>query len=244
MHSFLFSLRGNSKTAIPTTTTSSDSCPESCGFRGNGCYAESGPLGMIWRNLSATRAGDTFKNGRNELRAMGFAELLKAIKALPAGSLWRHNQAGDLPGKGMTIDAEALDAIVKANRGKNGFTYTHKPAMGANLAAIRKANQDGFTVNVSADSATHAARLKAMHPDLPVVCVLPIEAETARVVDVDGHKITVCPATRKDESGKDVQPDMTCAKCGLCAVRDRRAIVGFPAHGASKRKANAVAVAA
>jgi len=68
--------------------------------------------------------------------------------------LWRHNEAGDLPGEGDDIDVPKLRALVQANRGKRGFTYTHKPVLDnpQNAVAIKCANQNGFTVNLSADS--------------------------------------------------------------------------------------------
>ena len=42
----------------------------------------------------------------------------KQIAALPADTLWRHNQAGDLPGVGDAIDADAFVALVEANKGR------------------------------------------------------------------------------------------------------------------------------
>lgn len=235
-HAYSYSKDGNSKTRVPTTTTSNDSCPPSCGFMNNGCYAEGGPLGMLWRKLSITTPGDTFENGKAKIQTYDLDGLLRKIKSIPRGMLWRHNQAGDLPGIGANIDAESLAEIVKANRGKRGWTYTHKPYLGKNKAAIDAANRDGFTINVSANSAEHAAKLKAANPDLPVVCVLPIEAENQRVINQDGVKILVCPATRPGST-------LTCAACGLCQIATRRSVVGFPAHGASKKKAAAIAAA-
>ena len=48
------------------------------------------------------------------------------IAALPVNDLWRHNQAGDLPGDGELIDKPKLRQLIKANHGKRGFTYSHK----------------------------------------------------------------------------------------------------------------------
>lgn len=50
-----------------------------------------------------------------------------------------------------------------------------------------------------------------------------------------GRKVVVCPATHRD--------DVSCKTCGLCAVRDRKVIVGFPAHGVHKSRASAIATA-
>lgn len=50
-HTYHFTrVSGNAKCGpIPVTTTSADSCPPTCSFKGNGCYAESGPLAMHWK---------------------------------------------------------------------------------------------------------------------------------------------------------------------------------------------------
>jgi hypothetical protein len=236
MHSFQFTrASSNVKTGpIPVTMTSAESCPTDCAFKGNGCYAETGPIGWQWKALSGATVDSFYKSGKAMIKAIGIQELARKIKALPAGQLWRHNQAGDLPGIGLNIDPDALRAIVAANRGKKGFTYTHKPAMGKNLELIRESNAAGFTINVSANSAKHAAAIKRANPDLPVVCVLPIEAESSRVIEEDGIKILVCPATRPDSA-------ITCAACGLCQKQTRASVVGFPAHGARKKTAALIA---
>ena len=173
-HRFQFTERSSNKKTGPiaVTTTSKDSCPKSCPFMGNGCYAESGPLGMLWKKISDAQIDGTFTNGRATLRAIGFEELLQRVKRLPKGQMFRHNQAGDLMGIGLNIDRDALRKLTKAARGKVGFTYTHKPMMGANVDAVREANANGFTVNMSGNSARHAAALRDANPDIPAVCVL------------------------------------------------------------------------
>lgn len=212
----------NRKTGpIPVTITERASCADSCPFRGNGCYAEQWPLVKHWNDVTA---------GQNVTDLDG---LCRSIRKLPHGQLWRHNAAGDLPGIGDAIDASALGRIVAANRGRRGFTYTHKPVSDpANLAAVRMANSCGFTVNVSANSAAEAAALKRQHPDIPVACVLPSDHDAVRV-DVDGVAVVTCPAVLRDE--------ITCASCGLCQRADRPYVIGFPAHGNGKRKVNAIA---
>ncbi|MEG0068146.1 MAG: hypothetical protein RR740_26515, partial [Pseudomonas sp.] len=58
-HTYHFTrVSGNAKTGpIPVTTTSADSCPPSCSFKGNGCYAESGPLALHWKAVTAGKRG-------------------------------------------------------------------------------------------------------------------------------------------------------------------------------------------
>ena len=227
----------NKKTGpIPVSTTSADSCPPSCPFKENGCYAKGGPLAIVWRQVDDI--------------GTSLAEFCGTIAKLPAGQLWRHNQAGDLPGQRETIDAKALAQIVKANQGKRGFTYTHKsPFNKRNAAAIAKANANGFTVNLSGNNLAHADKLASLGI-APVVTVLPRGYERGRDgaewtetltnyrtrtrnLKTRGNKrIAICPATYRD--------GVTCASCPLCQ-RPRSGIVGFPAHGAAHRKASAVA---
>lgn len=144
--------------------------------------------------------------------------------------MWRHNQAGDLPGEGDAINRDKLRELVRANGKRRGFTYTHKPATRGNLAAIRAANKAGFTINLSADNLTEADTLA--ETGLPVVVVLPSDTRKA-VKTPDGRTVALCPATIAD--------NITCMNCGLCAMAGRKAIIGFPAHGASKNKASAIA---
>jgi hypothetical protein len=221
----------NAKTGpIPVSTTAKPSCPATCPFKGNGCYAEGGPLGYLWSAMSAAGPNATFKNGRGTVRSVDWQTLCDNVAALPADRLWRHNQAGDLPHTDGKIDAAALASLVQANSGKRGFTYTHHDPV-ANSEAIRAANDAGFTINVSANNLDHADTLAALN--LPLVVVLPADTSAKTLQTPQGRKVSVCPATYRD--------DVTCASCGLCAVRDRKTIVGFPAHGASKARASRVA---
>ena len=223
MSTFHFAARSrNAKTGpIPVTTTSNDTCPASCPFKGKACYAEAGFHSRLhWQKVTAGKRGGSLQ------------ALLSAIGKLKPDTLWRHNQAGDLPGDGETIDAGAVAAITAANKGKRGFTYTHKPMTADNIAIVRAANADGFTVNLSANNTAHADELAALNI-APVVVVLPEAVHGNQTLATPaGRKIVVCPATYRDE--------VTCASCGLCQ-RQRTAIVGFPAHGTQAAAADAIA---
>jgi len=214
----------NAKTGpIPVSTTTSTTCPEACPFNrknAGGCYADGGPLRIQWDKVSRGEVGYTWD------------AFLSQVQALPVDILWRHNQAGDLPGIGDTIDGKALYGLVAANTGKRGFTYTHKPmASIENREAIAHANASGFTINLSANNLEHADELADFGIG-PVVAVLPINQKD-NTTTPKGRKVVVCPATQRD--------DVSCMTCGLCA-RLRDAIVGFPAHGNGARKANAIAM--
>jgi hypothetical protein len=210
---------------IPVTMTDKTTCPNVCPLKGSGCYAESGNVNIHWQRL-----GNPYKG--NPAYGLTWGELCDKIKALPKGQLWRHNVAGDLPSlDAVNIDPHALALLVNASKGKQGFTYTHHdPHIGINKSLIQAANNAGFTVNLSANNLEHADQLKALNIG-PVVCILPIDADKVTQTPA-GNTVVICPAVQSDS--------VTCASCGICAKPDRRVIIGFPAHGTSKRKAESV----
>jgi hypothetical protein len=204
---------------IPVSTSTNKTCPNSCPLKKAGCYADAGPLGIFWSKVSKGAAGSSWQ---------AFCD---AIAALPEGQLWRHNQAGDLPGDGEKIDRKALDKLVAANAGKRGFTYTHYEPKGANATAISKANGQGFTVNLSANNLNHADKLAALGVG-PVVSIVP-EDYPDQGLTLHGRRVVVCP----EQTGRAV----SCEACGLCQKQTRGVIVGFRSHGRSKRKVDALA---
>jgi len=201
----------NAKTGpIPVSTSPKSTCPTDCAVRA-ACYASSGPLALHWAKVSSGERGTDWPT------------FIGQIAALPEGQLWRHNQAGDLPGDGADIDPVALWELVAANTGRRGFTYTHYRGTD-NLAWVRLANERGFTVNLSANDLADADALADTGAG-PVVVVLP-STTTQNTATPAGRKVVICPATQRD--------DVSCATCQLCQ-RQRAVIVGFPAHG-TKRK--------
>jgi hypothetical protein len=209
----------NSKVGpIPVTTTSARTCPPVCPLIGK-CYASGGPLAIHWRKLTSGERGTNL------------SQLCSTISSLPDGQIWRHNQAGDLPGAGNRIDTKALRRLVKANRGKKGFTYTHKPMNSAkHRRAIQSANRKGFTINLSANNLVHADTLAELGI-APVVTILPANA-SGPITTPGGRKVVVCPVVQ----GK----AQSCATCQLCQ-KQRSVIVGFPAHGTYTKLADTIA---
>ena len=205
---------------IPVSTSSADTCPDACPLKAGGCYAKSGPLGMHWQKVTAGKRGQNLTT------------FVQAIRKLDAGQIWRHNQAGDLSGKGDRINTRDLGRIVRANVGKRGYTYTHKPpTLGNNAAAIKAANDGGFAVNLSGNSLSHADELKALAIG-PVVAIVP-ESAPDKGVTPAGNRWITCPAQTRE--------GVTCQTCKLCSVATRSVIVAFRAHGTNKRKAAAIA---
>lgn len=220
---------------IPVSTTAKDSCPATCPFMRNGCYAEQGNLGWLWSALTKAGPNVAFKSGIANLQSIDWQGLCDRVASLEPATLWRHNQAGDLPHSNGRIDRKALKQLAKANANRRGFTYTHHIMTKPNQAAIAEANAAGFTVNLSGNSLAHADELSKL-AIAPVVVVLPAETNgsvTPVLTTPEGRTVSVCPATYRD--------DVTCKSCQLCQRRDRKCIVGFPAHGAAKAKASKVA---
>lgn len=206
--------------AIPASVSSRDTCPASCPLIGDGgCYAEAGfHTRLNWNKVTSGERGTSWDN------------FLIKVFDLPIGTLWRHNVAGDLPGRDDKIDAEKLSGLTMANAGKRGFTYTHYPDTEENLEAIRHANEHGFTVNLSANSVSHALELS--RHGLPVAAIVPIDhGNETRIIE--GVKFITCPATYRDE--------VTCSTCKLCSVSNRDSVICFPAHGARKARADIIA---
>jgi hypothetical protein len=209
----------NAKTGpIPVSTTSRKTCPDVCPFKKAGCYAENYGLNFLWNRVDNGTAGTDWPTFCN------------AIEALPAGTLWRYGQAGDLPNQSGHIDGEALGHLVQANIGKRVIAYTHcEPTLGDNAKFIKGCNDWGFTVNLSANTLEHADALVDLAIG-PVVVVLD-STQNENTTTPAGRRVVICPATIRD--------DVTCKTCGLCAIEDRKAIIGFPAHGTGTKKAEA-----
>lgn len=223
----------NPKTGpITVTTTRKNTCLGSCQLKGNGCYAEGGHVNIHWQKVSKGERG------------LPFDDALNSIKALPSGSLVRHNQAGDLPGVGDVLLADENIRLVAAltYKRKRPFSYTHYPVLDNSTASevnrgiIKHINHKGFVVNLSANNLEEADSMADLGI-APVVTILAIDAGKGAITP-KGRKVVTCPATYKE--------DVTCASCKLCAEQrllkngKERAIIGFPAHGASKKKAEKV----
>ena len=215
----------NSKTGpIPVSTSSAETCPTSCPLKGSGCYAEMGNLAIHWRKVTKGERG------------MEFNDFLLEVKKLPEGTLWRHNQAGDLQGEGNKIDSKKLKDLVAANEGRKGFAYTHYPLSPENLNDLSFANKNGLTINLSCNNLidVDANFEKAQKAGIPLVTVLPAtkEGDKETRFTPKGRKVIVCPATYRENT--------TCQSCGLCQKSSRSVVVGFPAHGSRKAKVSEV----
>jgi hypothetical protein len=211
--------------AIPVSTTEKKSCPPGCPHVKT-CYAKSGPLALHWNKVS------------NKDRGSSWNTFINQIKQFDPGQLWRHNQAGDLPGLGNKIDKVKIQSLVSANNAAQalGFTYTHKPVLGRdpiakeNKVIIKNANKAGFTINLSADNLKQADQLMKLKI-APVVTLLPEDYEDKSITPA-GNTVIVCPAQTRE--------NVSCSTCKLCANVNRSVIIGFKAHGTAKKAASKI----
>jgi hypothetical protein len=242
----------NTKTGpIPVTTTSADSCPDSCplkftiepdtGEKKPGpCYANWGPISWFWAKV--TKGVKAF--------TLSWDELIVKVKAIGPGQLWRHDQAGDLPGVNEHLDTGKVRELTAANGDSRGFTYTHKKKAlleqpGA-LQAVLDANRDGFTINISCDTAEEIDHFEAL--GLPTVITVPMDAEA--FTTPGGRRVKNCPAILEDrhheraakragvsvkEYNKAHPLFVDCNGCELCQDPARRNSIAFPAHGVKAR---------
>ena len=213
----------NQKTGpIPVSTSSKDTCPDVCPLKESGCYAKYGALNIHWDRLSNSNYG------------LSWNDFCDKVSTIPQGSIWRHNQAGDLPPKNPTnrkhiISKKMMDRLIIANNGKMGFTYTHHfMGFSQNRDVVRLANNNGFTINLSANNLEHADILMGMNIAPVVVIQDAKEGDRHDTHTPAGHKVVTCPATYMEA--------VTCQTCKLCARAGRKVIVGFPAHGNAKNK--------
>ncbi len=212
---------GNAKTGpIVASYIEATTCPDVCPLKKSGCYADSGPTLLQWRKTE------------DPAKSISWDEYMSRLRKAEPGRLFRHGVAGDLPGTGNRLDIGLLEELVGASSKLKGFAYTHKPLDGPGEAvAVNLATAKGFVINLSADNLAEADR-KASLGVGPVVTLLPSDTPLKGALRTpEGRKVVICPAQTRD--------DVTCVSCRLCA-RNRTSIVGFLAHGTSKRKADKV----
>ncbi len=199
---------------MPTTTTERKSCPDSCPLKNGDCYGEKYHTSIVW--------GET-ETGFNKRWKKNFSnswdDTIKAIASFPESvDIWRHNQIGDLPNDGddnESIDEKKLDQLVEANNKRRVICFTHKHKYKKNIDLIKKANKNGFTINLSANNLKHADEL-AKH-GLPVAVVV----DKHTTATPQGRPVVMCLSQTKG---------LTCKQCKLCSVNTRKTIVGFLKH--------------
>ena len=212
--------RSSNRKTGPIATTMADrgTCAPTCPYaNGGGCYADGFPLRWNWDGLTRGETGGDWLDLLHSLRRA----------ALPAGSLLRHNVAGDLPHDDGKINREQTRNLAEMFAGfkLQAFTYSHHKQTSGNLAVVRDTIAAGLFVNLSCDSEAQAS--KRYQEGFPAVCVVPADDSRKAWADEQGTRFKVCPAQLAD--------GVTCQTCKACTgARDY--VVAFRAHGSRKRK--------
>ena len=224
----MYSLIPHSKASklggMPASYSPIGDCNPDCALmKSGGCFALHGHVAIHWLKVSIWERG------------VPFFQFCREVAALPRHIVWRHNIAGDLPRRGRSKDISRWQArrLVKANKGKKGFTYCHHEKSPQNLQVMREMNDGGFTVNVSCDTVDEAIAVRKA-TGLPAVCTIPLDAP--KVQHVSGEKVVACPAQTSDK----VHCNPTCVHT-FCANPKRDFIVGFYPHGTGKKAVDIIA---
>lgn len=227
----------NKKTGdIIQSYSSRVTCPASCKFKNNGCYADGYHTARQWNRCDNPEDARYVTNGKQleiGLKAAVFDKLRKNPTC--DSILFRHNVAGDIAVEGTSlIDANRVDTIAGAIEGANkvvgdlikGYTYTHCMIDLNASDIIHDAAKRGFLINASCETAEEARRAKALGINAVIASVDPKETEKElKAVGLYGAQ---CPAQ--------VNEGMDCNRCQLCA-KNRKAVIIFGVHGTASKKA-------
>lgn len=216
----------NKKTGpIITTRHPQASCPVTCPFLSNGCYAENFPLSKHWK--SDLDKGMAFEDYLHRLH-----RLIEYRNKTGQTSMVRLVEAGDI-GDGVKLSRQAIHLAEAVQQSSTVIWYSHYHPTPENLEVYRSI-LDRACINVSADNPTMADAYARL--GLPTVVVMPIGTPNVSYTP-EGRKIVACPA---EKAGGRV----TCQTCRLCGIQDRDYIIGFRAHGGRKNVVNRIVTVA
>ena len=240
MKMILLPTSSNKKTGdIMQSYSSRSTCPKSCVFKNNGCYAEGYHTKMVWDRCEDKNDARYVING--EQLKIGLLEgAFNKLRKNPTREsiLFRHNVAGDLAVEGTNlIDVNRVDTIAVAIEGANkvageiikGYTYTHCNIDLNASDIIHDAAHKRFLINASCETVDEVKHAKSLGINAVIASVDPKETEKElKAVGLYGAQ---CPAQ--------VNEGMDCDRCQLCA-KNRKVVIIFEVHGQSKGKARRV----
>lgn len=192
------------------TYVSQSSCPASCPFMGNGCYAESGPIGIHTSRLNRSNISSVVELAKQE--AASIQEKLTGRYPL------RLHVVGDC----STDEAASIVSEAVVSYRKPVWTYTHAwkdvkreswkrvsvLASVETVADIPKARQNGYATAIVVDQHPSVSKYK-----------------------IGNEQVIPCPAETKG---------VKCTDCKLCwddtRLRDNKLTIGFAAHGIGAKK--------
>jgi len=202
----------SSDESVAATYVSQASCSKKCPFLENGCYGESGNMGIHTRRLNVATAT------KLELAETEADMIAAATSTLIEEQPLRLHVVGD------SDTVMGTDIISKAALWWPGpvWTYTH--------SWRTVARRWWRKVSVLASCETLADVRKAMNRGYAAALVVDQHTSDRAYVTEDGIKLVPCPNQTKG---------VTCAQCKLCWkdkwLRAARTVITFAAHGSRKR---------
>lgn len=209
---------------MSTTYVTQETCPTSCVFKDNGCYAERGFVGIHSKRLNRFQ-----RVNRYSLRQLANMEA-SMIDTLSGRRRLRAHVVGDCRD---AIGASVVGAALVRHEQKHGqrsWTYTHAWRdiehpfwAGARVLASCETLQDLREADARGYACTTTIGLRANH-----------ERKW-----YEFHEFTVipCPAQFYQPNG---QRQTTCQRCNLCSDVDRnwarKTVVGFQPDGRTDHK--------
>lgn len=197
---------------ISTTYVAQQSCPVSCKFYNNGCYAEQGPIGIHTKRLNK------IGNSAHDLARVE----ADAIRTLSGAVPLRLHVVGDCKDNysATTVSEAAIEYAKKA--GQPVWTYSHA------WRETDRASWNQVSVLASCESIedVKTARRKGY-----ATCIVVPEFKSNKLYYMGDEKILPCP--------EQTHVGVTCASCLLC-TDDKRLFtkeitIAFAAHGSKKR---------
>lgn len=200
---------------MSATYVSQQSCPRSCPFLNNGCYAEQGMTGIHTKRLNKGKASPLALAKEEHCQILGLA----GDKPL------RLHVVGDCKTTAAARWVSMAAEVYQSRHEMPVWTYTH---------AWRDVPREAWgEVSVLASCETEEQAEQAMQAGYAACITLPALPTRGRAWKTwRGHTIIPCPEqTRRSDS---------CTTCRLCwddkALRDRRAVIGFGAHGSGRKR--------
>jgi hypothetical protein len=204
--------------AMSATYATQRTCPATCPLRDNGCYAESGFVGITTRRLN--RAA---KRLRKAVAFNAAKQEAQAIDALSGAYPLRLHIVGDCT---TNRDAQLLSKAATRYTKRGGcrvYTYTHS------WRTIRR--KSWGVINVLASCET-LAQVKEAHKLGYAASLVVAEHRQEKLYKLGGVRLLPCPAQTKH---------ITCSECRLCMndeyLHKSKTVIAFAAHGANANKA-------
>jgi hypothetical protein len=195
-------------------------CPDSCGLKGKGCYAQTGYVGITNARLNKSGQSDPSRIAREE--AILIDQSFDSKSA--GGKIIRLHVSGDSrTRKGTTYLANAAKRFLQKG-GEFVYSYTHA------WKTVPRKFWGKVSIMASCDSFADAnLAMKSGYAPTTVVQKFP----STKAFTVPGSSVTWIPCPSQTI-------DRTCSQCKLCMRADylhsKQMGIAFEAHGSSKKK--------